>query len=134
MLPGERVKVALEVESPGLVRALPVDILQKSPDRTNAPCPHFMACGGCHYQHASYAAQVALKVEILREQLRRVGHIQYEAEIAAVTGSPLDYRNRSQFHMDNGEIGYFAEGTHTVVPIKRCPISPLSMWNWLRLR
>lgn len=82
-----------------------------------------MACGGCHYQHADYLTQVELKVSILREQLRRVGHIQYEGEIGAVTGPPLEYRNRSQFHMENGEIGYFAEGTHAIVPIARCAIS-----------
>ena len=40
-------------------------------ERTTPVCPHFGTCGGCHYQHAAYEAQIKFKIEILRETPRR---------------------------------------------------------------
>jgi 23S rRNA (uracil1939-C5)-methyltransferase len=101
-----------------------VQLLEPSPDRVQPPCPLFAICGGCQYQHAPYEYQVARKVEILREQLQRVGKLKWEAEIAALSGPPLGYRNRSQFHVTQGRIGYLAAGSHELVPVEgECPIS-----------
>jgi 23S rRNA (uracil1939-C5)-methyltransferase len=66
---------------------------------------------------------VRQKAAILREQLRRVGRIEYDGEIDVAAGQPLAYRNRSQFHVDRGRIGYFGEGSHELVAIDHCPIS-----------
>ena len=46
------------------------------------PCPYFGRCGGCHYQHASYEAQLDAKRAILVEELWRQAKIRVEAEIA----------------------------------------------------
>jgi 23S rRNA (uracil1939-C5)-methyltransferase len=84
----------------------------------------FTRCGGCHYQHAPYEFQVARKVDILREQLRRVGKIDYPGEIGVISGPPLGYRNRAQFHVERGRIGYRAARSHSLVPLAGdCPIS-----------
>src|SRR6266404_9677491 len=91
-LPGELVRV--EVRE-GDVHADLVEILEPAPERVAPPCPHFAKCGGCHYQHAPYEFQLARKVDILREQLRRVGKIDYEGEIETISGPPFEYRNRS---------------------------------------
>ena len=45
----------------------------RSPERIAPACPHFGACGGCHYQHANYDTQLAFKQTILRETLERGG-------------------------------------------------------------
>jgi 23S rRNA (uracil1939-C5)-methyltransferase len=101
-----------------------VEVIEPSPDRVAAPCPFFSKCGGCHYQHAPYEFQLARKVEILREQLRRVGKIDYQGEIDIISGPPLGYRNRSQFHIANGRIGYLAWRSHELVEVPGvCPIS-----------
>jgi len=88
----------------------------------------FTICGGCHYQHAPYEYQLARKVEILREQLQRVGKIKFEGEIDAISGPPLGYRNRAQFHVSfekgGGKIGYLAARSHELVPVEgECPVS-----------
>ena len=99
-------------------------MLTPSPERVAPPCPLFTRCGGCHYQHAPYEFQLARKVEILREQLRRVGKIEYTGDIDTISGPPLNYRNRAQFHIANGAIGYLAARSHTLVPVTgECPIS-----------
>ena len=119
VLPGEKVK--LEVTRG--VEARVVERLTDSPERVPAPCPYFGQCGGCQYQHARYSAQLNWKVDILREQFQRVGKFQFPGEIEIVSGPEYGYRNRSQFQMVDGRIGYFQEGTHHLVPVKECAIS-----------
>jgi 23S rRNA (uracil1939-C5)-methyltransferase len=101
-------------------------IVASAPERIAPPCPVFKRCGGCHYQHAPYDFQLTRKVEILREQLQRVGKIPFDGEIRVVSGPEYGYRNRAQFHIDSGKIGFLAGGSHTLVPVTgECPtISP----------
>ena len=82
VLPQETAKV----ETRDDVHADLVEVVTPAPERVAAPCPLFARCGGCQYQHAPYEFQVARKVEILREQLRRVGKIDYQGEIDTVSG------------------------------------------------
>ncbi len=119
-LPGEVVRIGKIHKS----HADLASVVTPAAERVAPPCPLFAKCGGCHYQHAPYEFQVARKVEILREQLQRVGKIAYEGEIRVVRGPELGYRNRAQFHVERGKIGYRAAGTHTLVPVEgECPIS-----------
>jgi 23S rRNA (uracil1939-C5)-methyltransferase len=119
VLPGELVKV----DSGEDIHASLANVIEPSPDRVAAPCPYFARCGGCHYQHAPYEFQLARKVEILREQLRRVGKIEYAGEIEMVSGPPLGYRNRAQFHIDGDRVGYRAARSHELIDVAECPIS-----------
>src|SRR5512139_2641836 len=74
-LPGETVRVRLVEEKRGYARAQLVEVLQASPERIQPRCAHFGLCGGCHYQHLSYPAQLRAKSAILREQLERIGGV-----------------------------------------------------------
>lgn len=121
VLPGERVTVALAKKRG--VDARVVKRLTDSPERVDAPCPYFGRCGGCQYQHAQYPAQLRWKVDILKEQFARVGKFEFPGTIEVISGPDYGYRNRSQFQMVEGRIGYFEEGSHTLVPIKECAIS-----------
>src|SRR5580700_8432193 len=102
VLPGERVRIEMRA-APGTVHAGLAEVLEASAERVEPPCPLFRRCGGCHYQHAPYEFQLARKVEILREQLRRVGKIKWDGEIATISGPAFGYRNRAQFHIANGK-------------------------------
>ncbi len=120
VLPGETARI----ESGDDIHAGLVDVLVPAADRVAPVCPLFTRCGGCHYQHAPYEFQVARKVEILREQLKRVGKIDYQGEIELIQGPPLGYRNRAQFHIEDGKIGYLAPRSHTLVPVTgECPVA-----------
>ncbi len=126
VLPGETVRIDFGKD----VHASLAEVLTPAPERVapvDVPCPLFTVCGGCHYQHAPYEFQLARKVEILREQLQRVGKIQFEGEIAVISGPPLGYRNRAQFHVapehGGGKIGYLAARSHELVPVEsECPV------------
>jgi 23S rRNA (uracil1939-C5)-methyltransferase len=120
LLPGETARVEVHEG----VHAGLVEVVAAAPERVTPPCPLFMRCGGCHYQHAPYEFQLARKVEILREQLRRVGKVDYPGEIEVVSAAPLGYRNRAQFHIDHGRIGYLAARSHDLAPLSGdCPVA-----------
>ena len=123
LLPGETARVEVEQERADLLRARPVEIVSPAAERVEPRCPYFQKCGGCHYQHAEYSFQVAQKAEILREQLKRVGKIDFTGEIATISGEPFGYRNRTQFHVDGSKIGFFHAGSHELLAVDQCPIS-----------
>lgn len=120
VLPGETARLNVGED----VHAELIEVVSPSPERVAPVCPLFARCGGCHYQHAPYEFQLGRKAEILREQLRRVGKIEYSGEIEIVSGPPLGYRNRAQFHVSDGRIGYLAPRSHTLVPVTAdCPVA-----------
>jgi 23S rRNA (uracil1939-C5)-methyltransferase len=123
VLPEERVRVSVEAERRGLLETRLLEVLAPAAGRTEPLCPFFLRCGGCQYQHARYDEQVELKRQILREVLARIGKLEAPAEIRVISGEPWGYRNRAQFHLAGGEIGFFGIGSHHLVAVDRCPIS-----------
>jgi 23S rRNA (uracil1939-C5)-methyltransferase len=122
VLPGERVRLRGVSEKPGMLRAGLLEVLDAAPERVAPPCPYFMRCGGCQYQHAPYEMQLALKRGILEDQLRRIGKLA-PPDIAVVSGEPWGYRNRVQLHVAQGALGYRAARSHKLCPIEQCPIA-----------
>lgn len=118
-LPGERVRVTVTSEGARFLRADVAEVLSASPDRVEAPCPWFLRCGGCDWQHASLSAQLELKTAVVRDQLSRVGGIAWEGSIEAVEPR-WGWRTRSQWARG---IGFHAHRSHEVVPVDACLIS-----------
>jgi len=126
VLPGERVEAAIVEERSGFARAKLERVVAPSALRTTPPCPYFEKCGGCHYQHLSYDAQLRFKSEILRETLRRTAKLDLASDIQSHGSPPLNYRNRTRFHVrtkPDFAIGYFRHGSHELLPVRECPIS-----------
>ncbi|CDM65326.1 class I SAM-dependent RNA methyltransferase [Pyrinomonas methylaliphatogenes] len=99
-------------------------IIDPSPVRVAARCPFFGTCGGCDFQQLRYDAQLAAKVEIVRDCLRRIAHI--EADELQIVASPVEwrYRTRAEWQVDreDRQVGYFKCGSHSVVEIGECPV------------
>jgi 23S rRNA (uracil1939-C5)-methyltransferase len=123
VLPGEVVRAEIELVKRDLFRGRLIEVISPSAARVSPPCPYFLHCGGCHYQNADPAFQVEQKCSILRETLRRVGKIEFPGEIKAIAGEPWGYRNRVQLHIEDGAIGYFEHGSHSLCPIGRCAVA-----------
>ena len=140
VLPSELVAVSPVERKKKFVRARVEKVLTPSPTRAVPPCPHFGTCGGCDYQHIPYEAQLAFKTEILRETLRRLGHIDWSGPISPHASQPLGYRNRAQWRFRTAgdessetksgggnaltplSIGYYRANSSALVPIHECPI------------
>ncbi len=135
-LPGERVRLRVTEEKRGFARGEIIEILQTSPDRIAPRCKHFGQCGGCHYQHTPYEAQLKIKADILRDQLQRIGKIG-EPPVQPTIASPSawNYRNQVQFHLnEKGKLGFQASSSKNVIPITEChlPQAPIhSFWPQL---
>lgn len=122
---GDRLSVRLNDVKGKTAFAEIESVIEHSPDRVTPPCKYFGTCGGCDFQQLSYEAQLAAKVEIIRDSLHRIGKIELDKDIPIIASpKPLAYRTRAQWHLDTRRksIGYFKRGTHEVIDIDHCPI------------
>ena len=129
ILPGETGCLRVREEKRGHIKADLVEILEPSPQRVPARCPHFTQCGGCHYQHMPYEMQLVAKAEILRDQLQRLGGLE-EVPLQPILPSPaaFNYRNHIQFHLDHqGKLGFQTAHTNQVIPIAACHLPELAL-------
>jgi len=80
------------------------------PGPCSPPCPHFGSCGGCHYQHATYAEQLRIKTEILREKLRRLAKLEFGGSNSGPRVAPLEFTETAHewafAHEPGFELGY----------------------------
>ena len=126
VLAEEQIDATVIEEKPGFARARVNQIVEASPHRIPPACAYFARCGGCHYQHATYEHQLAIKKEILRENLRRMAKLELPCEIEVHPSPPWNYRNRSRLQVRTAPefaLGYFKFGSHQLLPVDQCPIS-----------
>lgn len=126
-LPGEQARIRIAQSRPGYAAAEAEEIVTPSAERIRPACPHFGACGGCHYQHTNHTTQLAFKQAILRETLER-GGVRDVGEIAVLSGAgeaqTWGYRNRIRLAFDAaGRPGYRGRRSHAVIPMEQCPIA-----------
>jgi len=122
VLPEEVVRVRELERKKKFVRGRVEEVVTASAERTSPPCRHFGVCGGCHYQHMPYEVQLRYKAEILRENVRRIGRVNWERPIETVGSPPLGYRNRAQWHIRSEGTGYLQAGTSVLCAVEECPI------------
>ena len=121
-IPGERVLARLTDVRKRFARADLVEVLEPSPERVKPPCRHFGVCGGCHWQHIRYEAQLGLKRQIVGAALGRIGGL-LDAPVSPTIGmaEPWHYRNHVRFTIaPDGSLGFLAARSHQVVPIEEC--------------
>ncbi len=126
VLEGEIVDASLTEQKPGFARGSADDILNSSAQRTEARCPYFTNCGGCHYQHSNYQHQLEIKAAILRENLRRIAKLELNIELQIHSSPEWSYRNRSRFTVQfepEFALCYHKFNSNNLLPIEQCPIS-----------
>ena len=124
-IPGEKVLVQLTEEKKDYARGRLVGVISPSPHRVEAACPYFYTCGGCQWQHIAYERQLALHLDVISDQMRRLGHVtDLPCEGIVPAPQPWAYRNNVQFHSVNGgRPGYTALDGRSVLPVETCPIA-----------
>ncbi len=132
-LPGEQVEASIRRDKGSFSEGELVEVVAPAPERVQAPCPYYGACGGCQYQHADYPAQLALKRGILEETLGRAG-LRDLPSIGVHAGEPWGYRNRIRLHIDRAThaLGYKRRGSHGILPVEQCPIAASLLQSTLR--
>jgi 23S rRNA (uracil1939-C5)-methyltransferase len=130
-LPGETVRAAVVEEHERHAFARLLEVVAPAPERVGPPCPYFgpgtdgrEACGGCHWQHAAYGAQLVYKAQVVADQLARLGGVA-DPPVRATLADPSGwaYRNHAQFHpAPGGGLGFQSAAGQGVVEIEACPL------------
>lgn len=127
-LPGEVVMAKYIATHRRFDEARIESVLQASPDRVEAPCPHFIMCGGCSLQHMSRTAQINYKQAVLAEQFEHFGNIKPESWLPPLMDDEVAYRRKARlgvkFVIKKNEllIGFREKNSHFLADIKSCTI------------
>ena len=133
-LPGETVRARVFHNRANFSEADLVEVLKPSPARKNPDCPLFGTCGGCQYQHLTYAEQLAWKRRQVGEVLAKLGGL-VDAEVRPTHPSPKQYHYRSKLtphyeppHHGAFPIGFLRTGSRrALVDVPQCPIATESI-------
>ncbi|MEO5763565.1 MAG: 23S rRNA (uracil(1939)-C(5))-methyltransferase RlmD, partial [Vicinamibacteria bacterium] len=130
-IPGEKVRVRITDRSEDGVKAELLSVLEPSPHRVKPACPHAGVCGGCSSQHVTYAEQLRQKTYLLDGLLEDTFGTDKPPIMPMIgmktgeDGVPRHFRQKAAFTFTDDEkgrlqIGHYARGTHTVVPVTEC--------------
>jgi len=138
-LPGERVRVRVYRNHKNFSEADLLEVLTPSPHRIAPRCELFGRCGGCQYQHLTYAEQLAWKRRQVEELLQHMAGVTFA--VNPVIGSPREFGYRSKItpHFQVGRtsrpdeppratsetpIGFLKQGARfDLVDVPRCEIA-----------
>lgn len=98
------------------------ELLESSPERREPDCPYYGRCGGCDFRHLSYREELWAKRQRVQDALTRLGGSDVEVEEILGAADPLYYRNKSQYPVSAGKVGFYRARTHDVVDIEHCLI------------
>jgi 23S rRNA (uracil1939-C5)-methyltransferase len=123
--PGDRLRVQVDRVRGNVSFASIKEIITPAPDRVAPPCPYFGRCGGCDFQQLNYQAQLAAKVEIIKDCLRRIGCLEEIPDFQIVPApEQWHYRSRAQWQYDaiRQRLGYFESGSRRVCDVAECAV------------
>jgi 23S rRNA (uracil1939-C5)-methyltransferase len=123
-IPGERVLVEIAEDKKRFAKARLLEVLDPAQERVEPRCPHFGLCGGCHFQHINYKAQLQYKEAVVRDQLARIGGLdRIVVRPTLATSEPWSYATDISFSATtDGELGLWSPVLGRVIPIETCHI------------
>ncbi|MES2619792.1 MAG: TRAM domain-containing protein, partial [Bacteroidota bacterium] len=97
-LPGDVVDVEVRKSKKSFAEGVIAEIKTASDLRIKPECSHFGVCGGCKWQHISYAEQLKFKKKIVEDAFERIGKVDFPP-IPDVIGCEQNfyYRNKLEF-------------------------------------
>jgi 23S rRNA (uracil1939-C5)-methyltransferase len=138
-VPGDRVRARVTADEGRYGEAQMVELLERSPLRTNPLCQFEHDCGGCQWMGIDYEQQLEWKKSFVESALKRIGKLGTDVPVQIVSSpSRYHYRNRillrahwlpASSEIDRAQakgrldVGYFARGSRRLVPITRCEIA-----------
>jgi 23S rRNA (uracil1939-C5)-methyltransferase len=125
-LPGDTVRARVTKVKRNHAEALATEVLVPGPERVEAPCAHYPACGGCRFQDLAYEAQARAKQEQVADSLRRIGGIaDAPLEPIVPAASVFHYRNKLEYsftqYEDGATLGFHKAGRwDEVLEVEQC--------------
>ena len=112
-------------------------MITPSPLRCTADCTA-AGCGGCVYRHVQYEHERKLKRDYVENAFRKAGLGDVCVEDVRHTGELVGYRNKAQYPVTRDKdgrvlIGFYAAGSHRVIPCSDCSLQPEPFANIVRI-
>lgn len=127
-LAGEEVRYVRRKSRRKFDEAELLDVIKASPERVTARCEVFGRCGGCALQHVSEEQQREIKFQTLRDNLERIGSVQPERWLDALTGPAWNYRRRARLAVKDvaGKgrvlVGFRERHAPFITDMRRCEV------------
>lgn len=99
-------------------------LIEPSPARVEPDCPYYDICGGCRFRHMTYAEELEAKRLRVEDALTRLGGADIKVEVIHGAADTGRYRNKVQFPVGKGAIGYYQGRSHQVIDIEDCLLQP----------
>jgi 23S rRNA (uracil1939-C5)-methyltransferase len=125
-LPGDTVWARITKVKRNHAEALATQVLSPGPERVDAPCDHYPACGGCRFQDLAYEAQARAKAAQVADALKRLGGFADPPIEALVPAeSVFHYRNKLEYsfkqYEDGPTLGFHKAGRwDEVLEVEKC--------------
>jgi 23S rRNA (uracil1939-C5)-methyltransferase len=125
-LPGDTVRARVTKVKRNHAEALATEVVAPGPQRVEAPCEHYPACGGCRFQDLAYEAQIAAKHDQVRDALQRIGGLpEPPLEPIVAAEEVFHYRNKLEYSFtqtpEGPALGFHKAGRwDEVLDIERC--------------
>ena len=124
-VPGDEVLVQTTAKSASGTQSEILELLSEGPDRTDPPCPHFGACGGCQLQHWSLSAQHDWKLTRVEDAVSRAGYD--PALVLPLEAVEAGTRRRAEFIALQPmgkpvQIGFRRRSSHWVEVVETCMV------------
>jgi len=112
-LPGEKVQAVVTKSKARFDTGHVTAIIEKGPERIEAPCRHFDICGGCTWQDLDYERQLYYKRKQVVDCLEHLAKLKdIEVAPAIPCDSPFHYRNKMEYSFNRIADGGFVLGLH----------------------
>lgn len=95
-----------------------------SPHRREPDCPYYGKCGGCDFRHMDYEEELQAKRQRVQDALQRIGGSDVSVKTIHGAAATERYRNKVQFPVRGGSIGFYRSRTHEVVDVEDCLLQP----------
>lgn len=112
-LKGDIVKAKIIKITKKLIYTGLIDLIEKNKNHIKVECPYYDVCGGCDLLHVTYDREKELKEQYIRKLFK-----DFDKKI--ITFNRYNYRNKATLHVKNNQLGYYKDGTNTLVPIDNC--------------
>ncbi|MGX9933513.1 23S rRNA (uracil(1939)-C(5))-methyltransferase RlmD [Virgibacillus salarius] len=119
-LPGEEAEVKVVKVNKNFGFGKLVEVRQASSERVEPPCDVYYKCGGCQLQHMSYAMQLDMKQNQVKNVMRKIAHME-QVPVHPTIGmkDPWRYRNKVQIPVGDkhGELitGFYQKRSHQII-------------------
>ncbi len=103
--PGDFARVMLLKKRSGVYLCRLEEILEPSAQRITPKCIHFASCGGCRWQHTSYADQLKIKEDFVKETFSQLMTPAVKFYPICPCDNPWEYRNKMEFSFSSNLAG-----------------------------